>query len=134
MCAKEYQRAWNSRNKERIREGNVRRRSDPAKRQRYLRQQRQNWLKLYNLTPEGYDELLASQQGTCAICGEPGQVWAERNLHVDHDHDTHEVRGLLCGRCNVGLGFFGESIRTLTKAIAYLASPPAEQAKKARGA
>jgi hypothetical protein len=123
-CARTYQREWNSRNKEKIREGNQRRRSDPAKRERYNRQMRQNWLKLYGLTPEGYDELLAAQGGVCAICGLPGQTWAERNLHVDHDHATHEVRGLLCGKCNVGIGMLGDSVEGLRNALKYLENPP----------
>lgn len=39
---------------------------------------------------------------------------------VDHDHNTNKIRGLLCSRCNMGLGFFDDSIEGLTKAINYL--------------
>jgi hypothetical protein len=123
-CAKKNQREWNTRNKEKIRENNEKRQADPVRRQRGLRQMRANWLKNYGLTPESYEGLLQSQGGVCAICGLTGQTWAERNLHVDHDHVTLEVRGLLCGRCNVGLGFFSDNVEMLKKAISYLDEPP----------
>ena len=54
----------------------------------------------YGLTPDAYRELVASHDGRCAICGDqpPGR------LHVDHDHRTGKVRGLLCRGCNHALG------------------------------
>lgn len=61
--------------------------------------------KLFN-TPEEYyelyDELLAKQAGLCAICEKPA---GERRFHMDHDHKTLEIRGLLCFSCNSKLGF-----------------------------
>ena len=47
-----------------------------------------------------YDEMLASQDGHCALCP---AVQGERRLHIDHDHKTLVVRGLLCFRCNAAL-------------------------------
>lgn len=47
-----------------------------------------------------YDELLEAQGGVCAICGRPPKT---RRLHLDHDHKTMRVRGLLCHRCNRAL-------------------------------
>ena len=44
-----------------------------------------------------YEELLKAQNGGCALCGRPPKT---RRLHVDHDHRTGEVRGLLCFVCN----------------------------------
>lgn len=124
-CAKHHQREWNNKNRERIREGNARRRSDPATLKRYNHQRRRKWLQLYGLTPGDYNALLESQGGTCAICGQPGQTWGENNLHVDHDHDTDEVRGLLCGKCNVGIGMLGDNAESIRRALAYLEKPPA---------
>lgn len=46
---------------------------------------------------ELYDRLIAAQGGVCAICGAPPKT---RRLHIDHDHRTDRVRGLLCQRCN----------------------------------
>jgi hypothetical protein len=61
------------------------------------------------------------QNGCCAICG-TSEVEAPRGrLHLDHDHVTHVVRGLLCGNCNVGLGHFKDDPSRLRAAIDYLA-------------
>lgn len=49
------------------------------------------------ITEAEYDERLAAQNGGCAICGATPK---KRRLHVDHDHKTGHVRGLLCHRCN----------------------------------
>ena len=64
-------------------------------------------LRTYNLPAQTYVAMLAEQGGRCAICCQPetsaykGKVIA---LAVDHDHETGQVRGLLCARCNVLLG------------------------------
>jgi len=52
------------------------------------------------LSDDDYAELLAAQNGGCAICGATPKT---RRLHVDHDHKTMRVRGLLCHRCNRNL-------------------------------
>lgn len=65
------------------------------------------------------DGLLMEQVGLCAICEVPVSVVSKR-YHLDHDHDTGEIRGVLCHGCNVGLGMFKESPERLLKAIDYL--------------
>lgn len=50
----------------------------------------------------------------CAICG------STENLHVDHDHDTNEIRDVLCHHCNTGLGLFREDPEIIRAAIDYL--------------
>lgn len=82
-----------------------------------LKQRRRR--KLYGLTPEDYDTLLKKQRGRCAIC-RSDTPRAQRDWHVDHCHKTGKVRGLLCHKCNVGLGHFGDSVKLLGKAIEYL--------------
>lgn len=62
----------------------------------------------YSLTLNDYNELLNRQQGTCAMCG--GILIPGKSTHVDHDHVTKEVRGILCDKCNLDLGVF-EKIR-----------------------
>jgi ferric-dicitrate binding protein FerR (iron transport regulator) len=75
--------------------------------------------KWYGITLEGFGSMLASQGGACACCGalDPGR---SGDFHVDHDHDTGEVRGLLCNRCNLGIGMLGDSLAGIEKAHRYL--------------
>lgn len=58
-----------------------------------------------NFTLEDYNRLFEQQQGKCIICGRH-QVLLKRILNVDHDHNTGKVRGLLCIRCNVRMGWY----------------------------
>ena len=64
--------------------------------------------KLYNLPPAEYQTLLESQDFKCALCHKPESTRSNngevRALAVDHDHETGQVRGLLCFRCNTKLG------------------------------
>jgi len=61
--------------------------------------------KRYGLSEELYHKLFDALKGRCAVCRE--QVVG--NLHVDHDHKTGEVRGLLCNGCNRALGFINDN-------------------------
>lgn len=81
------------------------------------RQARTSKLKKYGLTLEDYDRLVESQDGRCLICDEE----PEETLRVDHCHDGGHVRGLLCHRCNAGLGLFGDDPQRLRNAADYLA-------------
>jgi len=69
---------------------------------------------------EKYDSLLETQNHSCAICGISAEE-VGRKLVIDHDHETLQVRGLLCWRCNSGLGFFRDNQMFLAMAIDYLA-------------
>lgn len=71
----------------------------------------------YGITLEEYEKMFAEQDGKCAIC--KGVCPTGRNLAVDHDHDTGKVRGLLCSRCNQGIGQL-RNIAILQSAITYL--------------
>ena len=68
--------------------------------------------------------VLESQNGACKICGkvDPGRISSKR-LAVDHDHTTGKVRGILCFRCNMGLGCFNDNIEIIKKVINYLTNP-----------
>jgi hypothetical protein len=72
----------------------------------------------YGLTLEQYDAMLAAQGGVCAICHQPRPE--ERTLHVDHDHATGAIRGLLCFTCNNALGDFRDSSDLFHAASEYL--------------
>ena len=69
----------------------------------------------YGITQADYDIMYKNQEGKCAICGSK-----KKNLHVDHDHKTNGVRGLLCHHCNHGLGNFMDNIKSMKNAIFYL--------------
>lgn len=94
--------------------------SDKARRTPESRklENRSNILRKYGLTIQGYDALLKSQGGVCAICGRTSTTG--RNLAVDHDHTSGRIRGLLCDSCNGGLGLLQDSEEILEKALAYL--------------
>jgi len=69
------------------------------------------------VSPEGYKKMLEEQDGACAIC----TVRSDK-LCIDHSHETGEIRSLLCRRCNMGLGYFGDDPVMLQSAIDYLKS------------
>lgn len=123
---REYGRAWREANAEHVREsGRAWRETNKdriaANKREYHaanRQQRRdaNIRRRYGITPEEYDALEAAQAGRCGICG----AATEQRLAVDHDHTTGAIRGLLCARCNVGLGHFGDDPAVLLAAAAYI--------------
>ena len=90
---------------------------------RRILERRQNLKQKYGITIAEYDSMLDSQNGVCAICGGVQTVpdtFKSRDLSVDHDHHTGKVRGLLCNNCNRGLGFLGDTVESLSKALGYL--------------
>ena len=83
--------------------------------------ERRRTLRTYGLTQADWDNLLRSQGNRCAICraeepGLRGESW-----HIDHDHVTGKVRGLLCGRCNLGIGQLQDDPAILFAAARYVA-------------
>lgn len=84
---------------------------------------RRNNLKAkFNMTLEQYDKMYVTQAGRCAIC-HLHQFEACKAFSVDHDHETGEIRGLLCHNCNVGIGNLMDSTEILENAIQYLTKP-----------
>jgi hypothetical protein len=80
---------------------------------------RRSYLKRkYGMTLEDYDAMFEEQGGVCAICKKPRPE--DRTLHVDHDHNTGTIRGLLCFRCNNALGDFEEEYELFRRAADYL--------------
>ena len=75
----------------------------------------------YGLSDGGV-QLLVEQHGVCAICGKPEthmRLGKVMSLAVDHDHGTGKVCGLLCRKCNLGLGQFEDNSELLRKALDY---------------
>lgn len=77
-------------------------------------------LKKFGVTLKETEQLLAKQGGLCAICRRPINDSRGFSPHVDHDHITGEVRGILCFNCNVGMGAFGDDADRLRAAAEYL--------------
>jgi hypothetical protein len=78
-------------------------------------------LRRHGLTYQRHQELLVEQDHRCALCRREWSGWGGRyGPHIDHDHDTGRVRGLLCGDCNTALGRFGDNADLLRRAITYL--------------
>ena len=94
------------------------------KRNKYYIENKINWKKSqlknsYGISLDNYLMLLEQQNNMCAICNRHKDE-LKRSLHVDHDHKTNDIRGLLCHNCNIGLGLFKDDIKILEKAIRYL--------------
>lgn len=85
----------------------------------------------YGLLVEEYEDILEFQDGACAICHTKDPGYHGR-LHIDHCHKTGDIRGLLCSRCNTGLGMFMDDPQKLLAAITYLSQHKAATEAKER--
>lgn len=79
----------------------------------------------FGITDAIYQEMYDARDGLCDICGQPETLRTNRSagkkmLAIDHDHKTKKIRGLLCSRCNAGVGYFGDSIHNIEAALRYL--------------
>ena len=74
----------------------------------------------YNLSVEVYNQMFIDQNNKCKICQIDFSMIKKRAIHIDHDHKTGKVRGLLCNYCNVGLGYFRDNPKFLEDSIHYL--------------
>lgn len=75
-----------------------------------------NLKKRFGIDISKYNEMFSAQNGVCAICKQP----SPESLHVDHDHVTGKIRGLLHRKCNLALGGFNDNVELLRNAIEYL--------------
>lgn len=92
--------------------------ANPQTWERYAR--KHHLMKMYGITIDEYDQMRSAQNGRCAICGRPEADSRDFRLHVDHDHATGAVRGLLCGLCNQGIGSMRDDPSLLRIAVQYL--------------
>ena len=97
----------------------------------------------YDLSLGQYEAALSRQHGVCFVCGEPPK--SGQRLQVDHDHHTHVMRALLCGKCNSALGLMREEPALLRRLASYAercladraavqADPDSESSKDIRAA
>ena len=88
--------------------------------------QKKHHIKKYGLTIEQYEQMEKYQNYSCKICGihkdknSRDKNGVVKSLAIDHDHETGQIRGLLCNWCNVGLGGFKDNPSSLENAIKYL--------------
>ena len=76
--------------------------------------------KKYNLTEQEYQDMLVKQNGCCAICGTDTPTGKWKVFAVDHNHETGQVRELLCNECNRGIGLLKDNPELLMKAAQYI--------------
>lgn len=87
-----------------------------------------NWAmrRKYGIEPDEFDAYWIAYRGRCFLCRKEMKMPSPTRgqgldvVAIDHDHANGKVRGLLCNACNKGLGFFGDDIPLLEKAIRYL--------------
>lgn len=82
-------------------------------------QRKHRLMTMYKMTLDQYYLLIDGQYYQCPICNESLMPFT-RNTHIDHDHETGRVRGILCGKCNIGLGHFKDNPEFLQNAIEYI--------------
>jgi len=106
---KEYMRLWREKNKNKY---NAWARDYYSKNKDKWKSRKREYrlVRMYNITTEEYNNMFEKQKGTCYICGkEPVSHAKNKNskvLHIDHNHETGKVRGLLCSKCNGALGWY----------------------------
>lgn len=108
---------WHEAHKEERREKLIAWRKRPEVR---LHQKNYDFKHKYGITVLEYDELVKKQEGKCALCGKIPRKLKKIGLHVDHDHRTGKVRGLLCSKCNTSIGALGDTGEGLIKAAMYV--------------
>jgi hypothetical protein len=119
-CHSNYARIWRNRNKEATKYHAQT--YYKKNRLKYLEKSKERHLrKTFGLSKLQYAQLLVKQNGRCAICDVPADECV-RLLSVDHDHNTGEIRGLLCGSCNTAIGLLKDDPVILASALQYLAS------------
>jgi hypothetical protein len=106
-CNNTWTRNWYDNNQEEIKQ-----------KYSYEKNKNQKLKRIFGISYDEYLNMLAAQNNCCAICGTdtPGA----RAFAVDHCHDTGKIRGLLCSKCNTGIGNLKDDIDLLKRAIQYL--------------
>lgn len=112
----EYDREWRIKNPESFRKSQ---RKYNASEHGIIQRRKRHLEKEFNITIEQYDALVLKQENRCAICG-IHQSELAKSFDVDHNHKTGKVRGLLCNKCNQGIGLLQDSLEIIHKVESYL--------------
>ena len=120
MRDKERLAKWRKNNPEKYKQQWQRRKDKQAE---YYQNNKDEWHsrligRTYGISLEEYNDILSEQKNVCAIC--KNECVSGKKLAVDHNHDNGKVRGLLCCRCNRGLGNFSDNLDLLRSAVLYL--------------
>jgi hypothetical protein len=124
----EHQKKYNKANKEKIKTRTKKHYDMNKKRLRkysaeYYAKHKETYRKYklkkeFGITIDDYDAMLIKQNNCCSICH--NKFKSNKDTHIDHNHTTMKVRGLLCGNCNRGIGYLRDDINILKEAIKYL--------------
>lgn len=119
VCHSNYSNIWHKKHREESTRATTSwRRNNPEK----VKKQRLSFqLKKYGLTIDQYEKMLLLQNNKCKICKTSKPGGRMTRFAVDHDKITGKVRGLLCDKCNLGIGFLNHDVGVLRGAIEYLA-------------
>jgi len=120
-CENKRQAEWRISNPEKIKEY-WRRASKKHYGKNYLSRNLSRRANLYGMSKDELDALYVLCDSKCRICGKPEEDKKKGVLHIDHCHWSGRVRGLLCYRCNIGIGMFNDDKNLMASAIAYLCS------------
>jgi hypothetical protein len=121
-CAYASRREWRRRNRDKVNAINLK-----SYHKHKVARGNAEMLRRYRFTRADYDHLLVDQNGCCAICRATSPGDTRSRFAIDHDHQTGQVRGLLCNACNLGLGKFKDRLDLLRAATAYLEAHDAAQ-------
>lgn len=122
--------SWRARNVAKVKANSERAyakiKANPSALQERMRKQRERFLRnRYGLSNGDFQALMFAQDGRCKICDIVLVLAGGREVQavacVDHDHSTGEVRGILCRKCNRGLGWWNDDVALMRRAVSYLA-------------
>ena len=99
---KDYQKEYRERNKSAIKNGTLKR--------------------TFGIGLNDLFQMIQTQNGVCAICGSEIDLNDKHSYNVDHKHDTNEIRGILCAKCNRGIGHFNDNPTLLLSAAQYVST------------
>jgi len=98
---------------------NRRRKNTPRRKSAFTNATEYQRVWKWKLSAAEFDKLFKSQNGQCAICAKSLEYYA-KDTCVDHDHKSGKIRGILCGKCNLGIGHLRDSPATILASVNYL--------------